>query len=72
MNRTLMKPFVWQPEDVETVACRVPISGPEEYFEMVLSPDEAEDFAFALWQDARRARYMREVNLRIARRRAKT
>ncbi|PSJ55746.1 hypothetical protein [Pseudaminobacter soli (ex Li et al. 2025)] len=56
MNRCLMLPRVWQPRDPETVCTRIQTEGPSVYFEITLTPEEAEAYALDLLVDARRAK----------------
>lgn len=66
--RALLKPFVWQPEDPTKVFVHIPVSGPHDYFEMVLTPEEARSFAIDLLNDSERALHMIAVNARLAKR----
>ena len=69
MNRAVMRPRVIMPRDPEMVDMHIPVTGPEDFLESRLTPDEAETLAWDLWTDARRARHLREVNARLAKRR---
>ncbi|PSJ60730.1 hypothetical protein C7I85_11850 [Mesorhizobium soli] len=59
MNRCLMLPRVWQPRDPETVCTRIQTEGPSVYFEITLTPEEAEAHALDLLNDAQRAKQAR-------------
>lgn len=58
-------PYVWQSEDPETITIRTPITVPDEYFETVLTPEEARRLAIDLLNDAERAAHMVAVNKRL-------
>lgn len=57
--RILLAPKVWMPRDPEMVEYRTPVGSPNEYFETVLTPEEAENHALELLIDARRAKQAR-------------
>ena len=54
-HRVLNLPRVWASPDPEKVCVRVPIDGPERYFEMMMTPDEVDNLVVDLVVDRRRA-----------------
>lgn len=63
MNRCLLRPYTTMPRDPESVCIRTPTSSPNEYFETVLTPEEAEDYGLNLLIEARRAKAARASRL---------
>lgn len=59
MIRCLHTPYVTQARDPETVCVRTPTASPREYFETVLTPEEAENLGLELLIEARRAKEAR-------------
>lgn len=66
--RCLLRPYTTMPRDPETVCVRTPTSSPESYFETVLTPEEAEDYALNLLIEARRAKAARSSREWLAQR----
>jgi hypothetical protein len=54
--RCLYKPRVMPSPDPGLVVVKVPTDSPESYFEMKLTPEEADDLGMSLLLDARRAK----------------
>lgn len=59
VSRCLLLPRVWEPRNPETVSSRVPTESQNVYFEITLTPEEAEAYALDLLVDARRAKAAR-------------
>lgn len=53
------------------VVSKVPLDSPDTYFETVMEPDEAIEYATQLLNDAARARRMRETNRWLAKQQKK-
>ncbi|TIN82734.1 MAG: hypothetical protein E5Y00_04770 [Mesorhizobium sp.] len=53
-------------EQPEFVVSKVPLDTPDTYFETVMEPDEAIEYAAQLVNDALRAKRMRETNQWLA------
>ena len=61
-HRCLYRPRVVMSEQPEMVVSKVPLDSPDTYFETVMDPDEAIEYATQLLNDAARAKRMRETN----------
>lgn len=66
MHRCLYLPRVVMSEQPEFVVSKVPLDTPDTYFETVMEPDEAIEYAAQLVNDALRAKRMRETNQWLA------
>lgn len=71
-HRVLYKPRVVMSEQPEMVVSKVPLDSPDTFFETVLDPDEAVEYATQLLNDAARAKRMRETNKWLKRQKLKT
>lgn len=60
-----MKPYLVQPRDPATVCVKTPVTGPEDFYETTLTPDEAELYGLELMLDAKRARFYIESQARL-------
>ncbi|RWI33386.1 MAG: hypothetical protein EOR13_17685 [Mesorhizobium sp.] len=65
-HRCLYLPRVVMSEQPEFVVSKVPLDTPDTYFETVMEPDEAIEYAAQLVNDALRAKRMRETNQWLA------
>ncbi len=65
-HRCLYRPRVAMSEQPEFVVSRVPLDSPDSYFETVLNPDEAIEYAMQLLNDASRAKRVRDTNRWLA------
>lgn len=65
-HRCLYRPRVVMSEQPEMVVSKVPLDSPDTYFETVMEPDEAIEYATQLLNDAARAKRMRETNRWLA------
>jgi hypothetical protein len=65
-HRCLYRPRVVMSEQPEFVVSKVPLASPDNYFETVMEPDEAIEYATQLLNDAARAKRMRETNKWLA------
>lgn len=65
-HRCLYLPRVVMSEQPEFVVSKVPLDTPDTYFETVMEPDEAIEYAAQLINDALRAKRMRETNQWLA------
>lgn len=57
--RCLFIPYVIASERVESVVTRTPVGEPNTYFETEMTPEEAENFALDLLNEARKAKHLR-------------
>jgi len=55
-HRILYLPKPCMSPDTKMVCVRIPLDDPNEYYEMMLTPDEAQNFGLELMIDACRAR----------------
>lgn len=61
-HRVLFKPRVVMSERPEYVVMRTPLEIPNQFYETVLTPEEARRYALDLLNDAERAIRMKETN----------
>lgn len=66
--RVLFRPRVVMSEQPEMVVTQTPLESPESFYETVLTPDEAFEYARQLLNDADRARRVRDTNKWLAKR----
>lgn len=64
VTRCLLLPRVWEPRNPETVCSRIPTESPNTYWELTMTPEEAETYALDLLVDARRAKAARATRER--------
>ncbi len=68
MSRALLQPSVWMSRSDETVTIRTPVSSPSEYYESVLTAEEAIQLGSDLIREGLLAVYRRDANARLRKR----